>query len=515
MKLFFHKHMIVLIACTAVLCVGVLAGLVIGGTIRTSMGERTFTTVADADAATRAPEKTGETEDRTDDAPAVDQQPKPAPEKETLTLSADEIGRISQRVERRRRTIIPIRSDLWVAQNTFLWTETQPDAQQTEAARDAAEKLTAALFGKTFDELTGTGAGAAKVQAFTDPTGDRDTILRISDSQGIYLLTLRASDLTLICADLLAYPESTLSDGREKDSQAVAQKLGYSTKHHRFEKNSISDTLIETVYEFKTDSEACVTFSYIGDTLWQAAVYPSEQAMLEGEYFLADIQYDYSTPAYPQKFVEAEPPKKAENVINKEKIFASLSRMYRNLSGEKLDTSKLTATFFRDESGAREDCWKITGEGLEVVISAYSGDVISFAGVVPCKDLLNIPYEEMGGEAYEAATKTVADYLVFSLGSCTGHAKEKTVKEIDNNAVYDWHFCTMDIVLEDGTWYECYFCDGILKEIWHFANETLFMDGPSGWLADAVYINATTGKPYIPNYRDWDGDLHTVRPDNR
>ena len=154
MKLFFHKHMIVLIACTAVLCVGVLAGLVIGGTIRTSMGERTFTTVADADAATRAPEKTGETEDRTDDAPAVDQQPKPAPEKETLTLSADEIGRISQRVERRRRTIIPIRSDLWVAQNTFLWTETQPDAQQTEAARDAAEKLTAALFGKTFDELT-------------------------------------------------------------------------------------------------------------------------------------------------------------------------------------------------------------------------------------------------------------------------------------------------------------------------------------------------------------------------
>ena len=41
------------------------------------------------------------------------------------------------------------------------------------------------------------------------------------------------------------------------------------------------------------------------------------------------------------------------------------------------------------------------------------------------------------------------------------------------------------------------------------------MDGPRGWVADGVYIHPYTGKPFIPDYRDWDGDLHVrQRPQN-
>ena len=272
----------------------------------------------------------------------------------------------------------------------------------------------------------------------------------------------------------------------------------------------------ESVYVYRTDKDEYLTFTYIGDKLWQVAVFPSEQAMSECEYFLADVQYDYSGEAYPRKFVEAEPPAASETdpVINEQKIMASLSRLYKNLSGEELDTSALTAKFCRDESGAREDCWNITGNGFEIVISAYSGNVISFRGNIPCKDLLPIPYEQMGGEEYEAATRQIAERLVFSLGSFVGLDSEKTATRIDVNAVYDGHCCTMDIVLADGTWYECYFYDGNLQEIWYFANEQIFFVGMSGWVADMVYINEATGKPFIPDYRDWDGDLHVrQRPD--
>ena len=79
----------------------------------------------------------------------------------------------------------------------------------------------------------------------------------------------------------------------------------------------------------------------------------------------------------------------------------------------------------------------------------------------------------------------------------------------------DGNYCTMDIVTNDGAWYECYYAGGVLEEIWCFANEQLFMDGPRGWVADGVYIHPYTGKPFIPDYRDWDGDLHVrQRPQN-
>ena len=511
MKRTIQTHKILLITLSAVLGLGIVSALIAGILIRTSGNSDTFETVAEAK---QARSISGKSQALRDDEPLTEHlsaEPTPSPKPEDVKLSADDVKRISREVQNRRRPVIPVRSDVWVADNTMLWKETDPDAKQAETAQLAAEKLTQTLFEQSYESLTGYQVNNATVRLFTDPTGDRDAFLRITDPQGIYILAGRLEDQKLLCADLLVYPEAPAKD-REKACIAIAEKLGYHAVHYRRDTNG----QYETVYDCKTDTDVCLSFSYIYDRLWQVAVYPNQQALLECEYFLADIQMDYSNPAYPKDFVEAEPPKLGrDKMVSDEKIFASLSRLYKSLSGEELDTSKLKATFLRDNSGAREDCWQITGEGFDIVVSAYSRDVISFTGTIPCKELLSVPYEKMGGEEYETETKKIADYLITSLGAYDDGFHGKNAKEIDVNAVYDDHYCTMDIVTEEGAWYECYFADGVLKEIWHFADEKLFMDAPHGWVADAVYIHSVTGKPFIPEYRDWDGNLHVAKRPER
>ena len=511
MKTIFTKHKVLLIALCGVLCLGVLSGLVLTGVINFSKEGKTFATVAEAKEAANV-----ENADTGND-PVIDLNgpvPTPTPiPNEPLKLSADEIRRLTDTVERRRRTIIPVQSNQLVSDNRFLWTEYEPSADQIDLARQAAKEYTEILFGKSFSELTGCPVEEAIVSMYSDNDGIRGTILCVTDSEGKYIVIVSESDWGLICADLFAYPTALTID-REKDALQIAERLGYSAK-------SISrvtgERLNNGTYILEADSGKCLSFSYYGDQLYQAAIYPNRQAENECEYFLADIQWNETNLAYPENFVEAEPPKTSEQnpVLNEQKIFASLARTYKNLSGEQLSTHNLKATFYRDESGAREDCWKITGEGFDIVISAYSGNVISFEGTIPCKDLLSIPYKQMGGEEYEAVTKIIAENLVFSLGSFVGDTEKKTATEIDVNAVYDGNYCTMDIVLEDGTWYECYYAGGVLKEIWYYADEHMFMEMPRGWVANGVYVHPYTGKLYIPEYRDWDGDLHIKpRPEN-
>lgn len=502
MKTFLHNHKVLVIALAVVLSLGVLSGIILGAATRFSAGGESFTTFAEAKEAAKAAEPAAEAaeKEKTGSGGQTEPEPAPTPSPAPSELSADEIKMIAENVQFRRSYIIPIRSKLAVADNKFLWTEEKPEAAQKENARSKADAYCGILFGKTFGELTGTLSSEAKVQLFQDTTDDRDGFLRVTDAEGDLILTLHESSFDLICADLLTYPEGE-SVNREKENLALAEQLGYTAKLYRLE-TGISH---EIIYAYKTDTDTCLTFAYIGDKLWQVAVFPDEQAMTESEYFLADVQFTYREKAYPKNFVEAEPPAAdREDMVSDRAIVSRLSRLYRSLSGKELDRSKLTATFYRDKSGAREDCWKIAGEGFDVVVSAYSRNVITFSADIPCKDLLSIPYEKMGGEEYESVTAKIANDLIVTFGD-----PDKELREISLNAVYDYHYCTMDIVLADGTWYECYFRDGVLKEIWYFANEKMYWVGlQSGWVADAVCVNAATGKRFIPDYRDWDGNLY-------
>jgi len=508
MKPFFQKHKILILSLVIVLCFGMFSGLVIGGAVRLSMQSRPVATVAETKEES-AKDAEGEENRFAPEPTAAPMQSSPSPK--PLTLSSDEIARITENVQmRRQRYIIPIRSMYAPEENRFLWESETPDVETAAAAREAAEQLTQTLFGVSYENLTGYAVSDASVVRFSDRDGDRDTILRVQDPEGAYIISLREADQTLICADLLTYPEYEGSY-REKENIALAEKLGYAAKPYR----QGSGTTHEVVYQYKTDTDICLTFAYIGDKLWQVAVFPSEQAMFESEYFLADVQYDYSTPAFPERFVKADPPK-GQGVMTDGKLFAALSRLYKNLSGEELDTRNIKATFYKDESGAREDCWKLEGGGFSITVSAYSHNVISFSGTIPCKELQNLPYNEWPeNEKFRTATEMIGRYWITSLGTFGGDNHGKNVKKIMPNAVADGHVCTMDIVLEDDTWYECYFYDGVLKEIWYYANEQMFEVGnTTGWVANTVYVNAATGKNFIPDYRDWDGDLHVVRPND-
>ena len=60
MKTFLHKHKVLLITLSAVLCLGILSGLLLTGVIKFSKEGRSFSTVADAK--TEAKMQTNETE---------------------------------------------------------------------------------------------------------------------------------------------------------------------------------------------------------------------------------------------------------------------------------------------------------------------------------------------------------------------------------------------------------------------------------------------------------------------
>lgn len=508
MKTFFHKHKIVLIALLGVLGIGILTGLAIAGTIRISMMDRAFTTVAEAQALVSDPDEPGQQSIAENDRPAA------TPEPTRLKLSAQDIAYIARNIELRRSFIIPVRTLISPAKNTMLWTGQDADAATAAAAREAAQSLTELLFEKTYAELCDSEADEASVLLFTDGTGDRDPIVRVTDPYGNYQLTLRESDGSLLCADLFTYPETAIADN-EARARETAQRLGYRVTLVRRETDRAP--MYESVYTYRADTGEYLAFSYCGDQLWQAAVYPSMEAMEECEYFLADVQMYFTEKAYPENFVQTAPPKKTVSEMATEPaIRAKLTRLYAKLTnGETLNREKLHFAFLRDESGAREDCWHITGEGFDIVISAYSRNVIRMQCSVPCAALADIPYEEMGGAEYEEAAADIGRYLLTSLGTYgDGSTHGKAVQRISVNAVADGVLCTMDVELEDGTLYEIGFRHGVWSYIEYYANEQLFrVAGPSGWVADSVYINGATGKCYIPDYRDWDGDLHVTRPE--
>ena len=380
------KHKVLLIALCGVLCIGILSGLLLTGVIKFSKEGRSFSTVAEAKE--EADKETGE-----NDAP--DKMPVPTPTPETKQLSAREISEISEWVQRRRQYVIPIRTGIGVASNLMLWDVSNPSQEQEELAKDAASQFTEKVFEQSYETLTGFSLEEASVAVYTDKNGDRDTVLRVTDPAGNYIVSFDETTWKVLCADLLTYPKEVTID-REKDALRLAEKLGYQSAVLYRDRNN--EWMNEAVYMLTTDKDECLAFSYCGNQLWQFALYPSQQAMLECEYFLADIQIDYETPAYPRNFVEAEAPNLPfDQMLPGDKIIIRLKRLYNQLSGDSkiMNSNEMKAVFYRDESGAREDCWVITGKGFEVTVSAYSRDVIRLDCSIPCKDLLAIPYEKM------------------------------------------------------------------------------------------------------------------------
>lgn len=497
MKTFLYKHRILLIAFAIVMGFGILSGLIIGGAIRLSMRSEPFETVADAKE--RMANEQGD----------LPQQTEPP-----LEMPARTIARITEIIEKRRDYPIPIRSYMVPRRIEGIWTWSESTAAQKALARNRAEALSKQVFGKTYEQLTEEPLDRAEVWLLTDTTGYREPVLRVIDTNGVLLLTLNAEDGKLINADLLAYPVYPDFD-YESDVLRITKALGYDRV--RFDRDFTSGAYEGHEISVYTEGNDCLSIMYFGDQLSQVAVFPSQEMLLESAYFQADVQFDYSTPAYPVQFEIAEPPDlKDGEMVTKDMIVRKLKRLYSTLAREELNADALQFTFLKDLSGGREDCWQVTGEGFLIVISAYSRDVISFEGKIPCKSLLNIPYDDMGGAEYEQVAEQIARALLSSLSAVNGNYNNKAPKFIGVNAVHDGHYCTMDIELEDGTFYECGFTDGVLTYIEYWPTERHFWgDARPGWVADSVFLNAATQQPIIPDFPEWDGDLHVMqRPES-
>ena len=68
------------------------------------------------------------------------------------------------------------------------------------------------------------------------------------------------------------------------------------------------------------------------------------------------------------------------------------------------------------------------------------------------------------------------------------------IDSVDVNAVYDGNYCTIDIEMKSGEWYELGFTGGCLMYVEHYPTRMADM---AGWAADSTYINTITGEIFI------------------
>jgi hypothetical protein len=103
----------------------------------------------------------------------------------------------------------------------------------------------------------------------------------------------------------------------------------------------------------------------------------------------------------------------------------------------------------------------------------------------------------MGGQDYIDATRALFTAL-FGEGS---------VKDVMVNAVYDYHYCTVDPVMADGTAYEIMFQDGLIVEATFFSSQEKSGFGTDpNWAADWIYKNNETARRSI-----WSGKSEDAR----
>lgn len=486
MKPFVKKHRIVLIALCAILGFGVFAGLVLFGALRLSMRDVGFSTVAEADTIVGEP-IASETEQSAS----------------SLKLPAATIADIVSDTKGRRDGVIPHRKAKELPDGGS-WTRTEIGDAQRARLMEAAESLTETLFGQSIGALTESSPAAILLMCFADSTGFRDPIAVITDEEQLYRLTLRAEDGALINADLLVFPEYAADpSATQEDALRIADALGM---HATLLKTDIGYGVQQGhEYDLCDETGTCIAIRYCGDRLTQVAVYPNAEAMYEDVYFAADVRSGNTEITYPEAFSDPIPPEKPYEKHMADHLIRVLCDLEAKLSGmPRRPISEYTVTMRRDESGAREDVYVIETDNLLCTISAGSHHVMKLTCEIPCKELLNIPYEQMGGTEYEDVVRMIGEQLFSRL---RGQVKGDPFV----NAVYDDHACTMDVVMADETFYELLFRNGVLCEITYYATEDFTLVAP-GWVADSVRTNGITREQFIPAYPGWDGDLHVRKP---
>lgn len=357
---------------------------------------------------------------------------------------------------------------------------------------------------------------------YVDETGFRSDVWRIDSTDGILAGAIEAGSLDFLSADCLSEPSDavheSLADIKNQsdssgihdslDSMSAASRIaaifGGEASEPDYRGGSYANLLYgwglsQTLYFSLGDGRYCMADIYADENLTPVSVgvYPDADCANEDVFWRADLQYteNVSLQLNPQDFRKGEP---GQDDMTEEEAYAFYYNLLKATGDfDRLESSQNTepnATFYVDASGARENYWHIEGAYARFDLTSWTKHMLNFEALNDIglsMELYDIPYEEMGGDEYIDATEALFTAL-FGEGS--------VVKTMEN-AVYDYHYCTIDVVMSDDTSYEIMYEDGLILNAQFFAS--LDQNGwgtDPNWKADWICVNSETGETF---HMDW------------
>ena len=360
------------------------------------------------------------------------------------------------------------------------WT-VQKNADKAAAleAQNSFLKIANAVFytDYTVDDVTAT--------YYKDETGFRADLWHIAANDGTLVGAVKAGTYDFISAQCKTeVPDalhSSIADGVFRNEQTGDSNLDSSAAETRIagilgegvvqSKDALLSYFNNTPYawamqeqiSFQLESGRWCAVNLYGDaalTPFSIGIFPDEDCLFETEYWRADLDMSESAVQlqHPQDFRKGEPGADDMSVEDAYAFFYRLIELAGDAFGGTEKVQEPNATFYIDYSGARENYWHLEGDNLSFDLTSKTGRMLNLKANNTIGfdiGLLDIPYAEMGNQAYLDATKKLFNGL-FGEGS---------VKEVQLNAVYDYHYCTVDPVMADGTSYEIMYCDGLVEEV--------------------------------------------------
>jgi hypothetical protein len=392
------------------------------------------------------------------------------------------------------------------------------DSDQQAAAAEAFLAVANALFQTdyTANDLT--------IQYYADETEFRCDVWRFDSTDGVLSGALDAGTLDLLSADCIREPadaaHESIQNAGGTDQDDPYSALDPSEAADRFAAilgGTVSELTprggssgrvvngwsVEQCVEFALgDGRYCLMQVY-GDTdltTFAVGVYPDVDCANEDAFWRADLVWSEDTVAVkdPQDFRKGEPGPDDMSVEEAYEFYYTMAAAAGHFDegGTGAQPKEPNATFYVDYSGARENYWHVEGDYATLDLTSQTKHMLNLeskpnGGLGYSMELMEIPYEEMGNQAYLDATKAFFTAL-FGEGS---------VVDIMDNAVYDGHYCTIDPIMADGTAYEIMYEDGLIVNATFFSSleESGWGTDPN-WAADWIYVNNETGETF---HMDW------------
>ncbi len=426
--------------------------------------------------------------------------------------------------ERARAEVLAVRDAALDQSGAFLvprFGDTEPLERGSWSKQSAidAERVRAAkqTFLDAANAIFYTNYAQEDIQAayYRDTTGVRADIWRIDSADGALSGALNAKSLRFISAQCKTIPqkaqhESILAAGKTYDDDTGRSRIDTSAAITRIAAalgitvDATENPAYQTVYQqgfgwgvvdnavFYLDDGTFGCAYLFGDerlTPYAVAIYPDTDCLLGNVYWRADRGWSNANVACqsPIDFRVGEPD---EGDMTREEAVGRYTALLA-AAGDAAEYPVPSATFYRDDSGAREGYWCLRSGTFSMNIAARSGRIFQLVAKDGIGRSLDLPAVASAGddlEAYEVQSKRV---LEAALGAGTIQSAEAESVSDDTN-------CTIRCQTADGSLYEVFYFDRTICTIGYYP---FAGNGETGayenWLADYTFVNVETGEVFL------------------